>query len=278
MPELSDDPAAVPTAVVTGASRGIGHAVAVELDRRGWDVIAGVRNPAAVDLPDSVRVVHLDVTDPDPSILPDRFELLVNNAGVDTDNLPVEAVSTDEWRRVFDTNVFGLVTVTRLSLPGLRAGAPSVVCNVTSAGLAVPVPFFAVYRASKAAVSALSETLATELAPLGVRVVEILPGPVDTDMLAASATVPEGVDIDGYRPLAEHMAVLRPATDAQAVPASVAAAGIVDAVEAARAAEPGGVPLRHTCDAVGGDVVRPWQDTPDDAYQRMFFEVFRPQP
>jgi NAD(P)-dependent dehydrogenase (short-subunit alcohol dehydrogenase family) len=270
--------ATTPVAVVTGASRGIGHAIAVELDRRGWSVVAGVRTPDSVDLPDTVRVVRLDVTDPDPEVLPDEFQLLVNNAAVDTDNLPVEAVALDEWRRVFDTNVFGLVDLTRRSLPALRAGEPSVICNITSAGLAVPVPFFAVYRASKAAVSALSETMATELAPLGIRVVEILPGPVDTDMLAQSATVPEGVDIDGYRPLADLMAVLRPATDAQAVPPSTAAAAIIDAVEAARAAAPGGVPLRHTCDRAGADVVGPWQAVPDDDYQRMFFEVFRPQP
>lgn len=267
-----------PAALVTGASRGIGHALAVELDRRGWEVTAGVRAPEGVDLPDGVQVVRLDVDEPDPAVVPDRLALLVNNAGVDTDNLPLEAVPTDEWRRVFATNVFGLAEVTRLALPALRAGAPSVVCNVTSAGLAVPVPFFGVYRASKAAVSALSETLATELAPLGVRVVEILPGPVDTDMLAASATVPEAAGVNGYRPLAEHVAALRPATDGRAVSASTAAAGIVDAVEAARAAEPGGVPLRQTCDPVGAEVVGPWQDLPDDDYQRMFYEVFRPRP
>ena len=177
-----------PTALVTGASRGIGRAVATELARRGWEVLAGMRRPDGPepgDLPDGVRVVRLDVDDPDPAVIPDELQLLVNNAGVDTGNLPVEVVPTDEWRRVFATNVFGLAEVTRLALPALRAGAPSVVCNVTSAGLAVPVPFFGVYRASKAAVSALSETLATELAPLGVRVVEVLPGPVDTDMLAA---------------------------------------------------------------------------------------------
>jgi NAD(P)-dependent dehydrogenase (short-subunit alcohol dehydrogenase family) len=116
------------------------------------------------------------------------------------------------------------------------------------------------------------------VAPLGIRVVEILPGPVDTDMLAQSATVPEGIDIDGYRPLADLMAVLRPSTDAQAVPPASAAAAIVDAVEAARAAPPGGVPLRHTCDPAGADVVGPWQAMADDDYQRMFFEVFRPRP
>lgn len=270
------DPDAPPVALVTGAGRGIGRAVAEELAGRGWDVLAGVRRPDAVEAPVGTRVVRLDVDDPDPSVLPDRLHLLVNNAGVDTDNLPVEAVPADEWERVFRTNVFAVAELTRLALPALRAGAPSVVCNLTSAGLAVPMPFFGVYRASKAAVSALSETLAVELAPLGVRVVEILPGPVDTDMLAESATVPEAAGVDGYRPLAELIARLRPATDDQKVPATQAAVAIVDHVESARSAEPGAVPLRGSCDPVGTEVLRTWQATPDEDHIGLFMEVFRP--
>ena len=272
----TDQGTAAPVALVSGAGRGIGRAVAEELASRGWDVVAGVRRPGAVDPPARTRVVRLDVDAPDPAVVPDRLELLVNNAGVDTDNLPVEAVPASEWERVFRTNVFGVAELTRLALPALRAGAPSVVCNLTSAGLAVPMPFFGVYRASKAAVSALSETLAVEVAPLGIRVVEILPGPVDTDMLAGSATVPEAAGVDGYRALAELIAELRPATDDQKVPAQQAAAAIVDHVEAARAAAPGAVPLRGSCDPVGTDVVRTWQDTPDQAHIGLFMEVFRP--
>ncbi len=265
-----------PVALVTGAGRGIGRAVAEELAARGWDVLAGVRRPEDVAAPAGTTVVRLDVDEPDPSVVPERLELLVNNAGVDTANLPVEAVPADEWARVFRTNVLGLAEVTRLALPALRAGAPSVLCNLTSAGLSVPMPFFGVYRASKAAVSALSETLAVELAPLGVRVVEILPGPVDTDMLAESATIPEAVGVDGYGPLASLIAELRPATDDQRVPAASAAVAIVDRIEASRAAAPGEVPLRASCDPVGTDVVRTWQDTPDEAHLRLFMEVFRP--
>lgn len=264
------------TALVTGAGRGIGRAVALELAARGWDVIAGVRVPETVDLPGTVKVARLDVDDPDGSVIPERLGLLVNNAGVDTDNLPVEAVPAEEWRRVFSTNVFGPAELVRLALPALRAGAPSVICNLTSAGLAVPMPFFGVYRASKAALSALSETLAVELAPMGVRVIEILPGPVDTDMLAESAAVPEAHGIDGYGPLAELVAGLRTATDGRAVPASQAATRIVDAIETARSSAPGETPLRHTCDPVGTEVVRAWQDTPDADHLGLFLQVFRP--
>jgi NAD(P)-dependent dehydrogenase (short-subunit alcohol dehydrogenase family) len=266
-----------PTALVTGAGRGIGRAVALELADRGWDVLAGVRRPDAVDLPDGITVVGLDVDGPDPSVVPDRLELLVNNAGVDTANVPVEAVPPEEWERVFRTNVFGTVRLIHLALPALRAAAPSVVCNLTTAGLAVPMPFFGVYRASKAAVSALSETLAVEVAPLGIRVVEIMPGPVDTDMLAESATVPEAVGVDGYRDLAELVAQLRPATDEQKVPAAEAAVAIVDAVEAARAAPPGAVPLRRSTDPVGTSVMEAWQNTPDEDHLRFFLDVFRPR-
>jgi NAD(P)-dependent dehydrogenase (short-subunit alcohol dehydrogenase family) len=253
--------------------------VAVELAARGWSVLAGARRPEDLEggaLPDGVLPVRLDVTAPDPAVMPGELQLLVNNAGVDTANLPVEAVPDDEWQRVFDTNVFGLAAVTRLALPALRAGAPSVVCNVTTAGLAVPVPFFAVYRGAKAAVSAMSETLRAEVAPLGVRVVEILPGPVDTDMLADSSLLPEAVDVGGYEALARHMAALRPATDARKVTAPEAAAAVVDVVEAARERPVGAVPLRHGCDPVGRELVRAWQDTPDEDFLGAFVDLFRP--
>lgn len=262
------------TALVTGAGRGIGRAVAGELAARGWTVLGAVRREPTEPLPEGVETVRFDVTAPDPSVIPRRLELLVNNAGVDTDNLPLEAVPADEWRRLLETNVVGLAEVTRLCLPALRHGVEPAVCNLTSAGLGVPMPFFSVYRASKAAASALTESLAIELAPLGIRVLEVLPGPVATDMLAASATVPQAIAVEGYERLAELVATLRPATDGRAVTTSEAATAIVDAVDIARAALPGAVPLRHTCDPVGAEVVRAWQHTPDETHIAAYRSVF----
>jgi NAD(P)-dependent dehydrogenase (short-subunit alcohol dehydrogenase family) len=268
--------AGAPVALVTGAGRGIGRGVAGELASRGWRVFGGVRREPAEPLPDGVELVHLDVTDPDPTVIPRHLDALVNNAGVDPANVPLECTTAAEWRRVLDTNVVGVAEVTRLALPSLRRGSDAVLVNVTSAGLAVPMPFFGLYRASKAAVSALSESLATELAPLGIRVVEVMPGPVDTDMLAASGTHPGDIEADGYGELAELVAALRPATDERAVGVAVAASAIADSIEEARAAPPGGVPLRQFCDEVGSEVVGAWQATPDEQHIAAFRSVFTP--
>ena len=100
------------SAVVTGASRGIGRAVAVALTRRGFDVVATMRNPdQGRDLPDRNgancnHVERLDVTDPSGFAMPADLRVLVNNAGIE-EILPVEHASLDEWRRMFGTTCSG---------------------------------------------------------------------------------------------------------------------------------------------------------------------------
>ena len=174
-------------AVVTGAGRGIGRAVAIELARRGFDVVATMRNPADGEgLADDVggagniRVDRLDVNDPSTMHMPDGLRVLVNNAGVESDNLPLEVMPADAWRSIFETNVFGLVEVTKHAIPLIRDAGGGVICNVTSSSLLAPVPFLGAYRSSKAAVSAIGESLAAEVAQFGIRVLEILPGPIET--------------------------------------------------------------------------------------------------
>ena len=120
---------------------------------------------------------RLDVTDPDSIELPDDLRVLVNNAGVEDENLPLEVMPAEVWRKLFETNVFGLVEVTKRAVPIMRAGGGGVICNVTSSSTLAPVPFLGAYRASKAAVSAIGESLRAEVAPFGIRVVEIMPGP-----------------------------------------------------------------------------------------------------
>src|SRR5579871_3238715 len=125
------------SALVTGASRGIGRAVALELARRGFDTIATMRDPAAgagmaEEATGRLRVRRLDVTDPATFDLPEDLKVLVNNAGVDTDYLPVEHANIGDWRRMFETNVFGTVALTSAAIGILRHNRPSVVCNVTS--------------------------------------------------------------------------------------------------------------------------------------------------
>ena len=109
-------------AVVTGASRGIGRAVAIELAARGFDTIATMRDVTAGQGLGAVRVEHLDVTDPATINLPDGLRVLVNNAGVESENLPLEKMPADMWRRLFETNVFGLIEVTKRAVPLMPRG------------------------------------------------------------------------------------------------------------------------------------------------------------
>ena len=142
------------------------------------------------------------MTDPSTFDVPDDLRVLVNNAGIDTDYLPVEHANIDDWRRMFETNVFGVVAMTSAAIPMLRANQPSVVCTITSSSIIAAVPFYSAYRASKAAVSAFCDSLRVEVAPFGIRAVEILPGPVDTDMFRLSTGEQDAARFADYRALA----------------------------------------------------------------------------
>jgi NAD(P)-dependent dehydrogenase (short-subunit alcohol dehydrogenase family) len=245
------------TALVSGAGRGLGRALALELARRGFDVLATMRDVCAGEGlaeaagPDAkrIRVQALDVTKPATITLPERLCVLVNNAGVETDYLPVEHAPLEAWRAVFETNLFGLVELTRRAVPRLRAAGGGVIVNVTSASLLFPMPFYAVYRASKAAVAALGETLRAELRPLGIRVLEVLPGPIETDLLAGSDREPEAVACAGYEALARWAHAARRGMNGSTTPAAEAARRIADAILDERA------PLRIACDDVGAGMI-----------------------
>jgi NAD(P)-dependent dehydrogenase (short-subunit alcohol dehydrogenase family) len=267
------------TALVTGASRGIGRAVALELCHRGFDVVASMRNPAAGrDLAEtagaaraagSIEVARLDVTDQGGFEIPVGLRVLVNNAGVELENLPVEATPVSAWREMFETNLFGLVEVTRQAIPSLRAAGGGVIANLTTGGLLVPMPFFGVYRASKAAVSALTETHRAELAPFAIRLVEIMPGPVDTDMLAASHELPEAARYPDYAALAQRVGAVRgDSVGTTATPAADAARAIADAI-----VDDDG-PMRYSCDEMGTALLDAWRRSTDEENMAGFLSAF----
>lgn len=245
------------TALVSGAGRGLGRALALELARRGFDVLATMRDARAgqglaeAAGPDAqrIRVQALDVTKPETIVLPERLSVLVNNAAIETDYLPVEHAPLEAWRAVFETNVFGLVELTRRAIPRLRAAGGGAIVNLTSASLLFPMPFYAVYRASKAAVAALGETLRAELRPFGIRVLEVLPGPVETDLLAESDREPEAAACAGYEALARWAHTGRRGMSGRTTPAPEAARRIVDAILDERA------PLRVACDDLGAGMI-----------------------
>jgi NAD(P)-dependent dehydrogenase (short-subunit alcohol dehydrogenase family) len=257
------------TALVTGASRGLGRATALELARRGLHVVATMRDPGAGESlrrdADAERlyldVQRLDVTDPGAWAPPADLRVLVNSAGVRLQYLPVEHTEPAEWHETFCTNVFGLAELTRRAIPALRANGGGVICNVSSAAILLPHPFMATYRASKAAVSALCDSLRSELAPFGIRVVEILPGPIGTDLLQDSIMVrpPEAVDHEPYRELAQRQHEISAASRPYVTSPEDAASAIADAVLA-----PSG-PMRVGCDPVSIDQITHWRESTDEA-------------
>jgi len=257
------------SALVTGASRGIGRAIAIELANRGFTTVATMRDPEqGSDLADAtsgqLSVKRLDVTDPSTYDVPDDLRVLVNNAGIDSDFLPVEHSDLNDWRNVFETNVVGLVGVTMSAIPTLRANRPGVVCNVTSSSILASVPFYSTYRASKAAVSAFNDSLRVEVAASGIRVVEILPGPINTDMFQLSKVDPVAARYEIYRPMAELAASIRKEmADPQVAPPADAAALIVDAI----LADDG--PMRYGCDPLSVGLLDLWRQSDDETMYHM---------
>jgi NAD(P)-dependent dehydrogenase (short-subunit alcohol dehydrogenase family) len=176
-------------ALVTGCSTGIGRSTALALHRAGWPVYATARRPESLrELADAGMVtLALDVTDESSmQAAVDRVEtdhgavgVLVNNAGYALQG-PVETTSISEARAQFETNFFGLVRLTQLALPGMRAQGWGRVVNVSSMGGRFTFPGGGFYHASKHAVEAMSDALRYEVAPFGVAVVIVEPGPVSS--------------------------------------------------------------------------------------------------
>lgn len=169
------------TVLITGCSSGFGLEIARHFLDRDWHVVATMRTPRADLLPASnrLRIVALDVTDADSIraavAAAGPVDALVNNAGIGVIN-PLEAVSMETAHAVFATNTLGTIAMTQAVLPAMRARRAGVIVNVTSVVTLAPLPLLSVYRGSKAAVNAFTESLALELAPLGIRARLVLPG------------------------------------------------------------------------------------------------------
>jgi NADP-dependent 3-hydroxy acid dehydrogenase YdfG len=193
-------PLAGRTALVTGASSGIGAATARHLAAVGAHVVLVARRAERLHaLADEVggAALPVDITRPDGlANLADRagdVDLLVNNAAIMLPN-PLSGGATSEWDQMLGLNLAALLHVTHACLPGLlraaAAGTGADIVNVSSTGADTATPAFAVYGATKAAVSHLSAALRGELTASGVRVTDVKPGGVDTELLH-HATNPE---------------------------------------------------------------------------------------
>jgi NADP-dependent 3-hydroxy acid dehydrogenase YdfG len=176
------------TAIVTGASSGIGAATARSLASAGFDVVAAARRvERCEELASEIggRAVRLDVTDPDSvaqlaDAVPDAA-VLVNNAGGALGLEPVADADEEKWTRMYETNVMGVIRVTKALLPALeRSGDGHVVVVGSVAGVEV-YPGGGGYTAAKHAANAVTRTLRLELLGKPIRVTEIAPGLVETE-------------------------------------------------------------------------------------------------
>ncbi|TDE10425.1 SDR family NAD(P)-dependent oxidoreductase [Jiangella asiatica] len=172
-------------AVVTGGASGIGLATATLLARSGAGVAVLDRSTDGV--PDSLVALECDVTDDDTvraaiDQAADRLgglDVVVNNAGIGAQGT-VEANDDDEWHRVFDVNVVGMVRVARAALPWLRRSSHAAIVNVCSVAATAGLPNRALYSATKGAVLSLTQAMAADHIAEGIRVNCVNPGTADT--------------------------------------------------------------------------------------------------
>lgn len=203
------------TALITGASTGIGRATATHLAKQGWTVFAGVRKEAdgealSENAVGDLRPILLDVVKTDQieaaartigdHLGQDRLAGLVNNAGIAMMG-PLALQPMDEFRAHFEVNVFGLLAVTQAFVPLLggsedRTGAPGRIVNITSVGGKLASPFLGAYTATKHAVEAMTDTIRRELAVYGIDAIAIGPGSVRTPIWDKAEEKNEGRPYD----------------------------------------------------------------------------------
>lgn len=205
----------LPIALVTGASRGIGRAIAVELGRT-HHVLVGGRSEASVapvvtELPSAEPFVA-DLGTQTPPPVPARLDVLVHSAGVEAGD---RIADTDRatWERVFATNVFAVAELTRVALPALRAARGTVITINSGSGF-VAGPRGGVYAASKFALRAFSDALREEERGNGVRVSSVHPGRTDSDMQRGlTAKLREEYDTDYFLTPEDVAAAVRTVVD-----------------------------------------------------------------
>src|SRR3954470_12880115 len=216
------------TVLITGCSTGIGRATASRLAASGWTVYATARQPATLDdlAAAGCRTLALDVTDEDSmqaavASVEGGVGVLINNAGYSQSGA-LETLSMDSVRRQFETNVFGLLRLTQLVLPGMRAAGRGTIVNLSSMGRRVVSRGGAAHHATKYAVEALSDALRMEVRGFGIHVVTVEPGLIRTEF---GATAAGGVG-DGDGPYADfNRSVAKQTREAYAGPLSRLGAG-----------------------------------------------------
>ena len=219
--------------LITGCSSGFGRCTAIEMARRGHEVIATARNPETIANLEVAQKLPLDVTCDDSvseaMAQAGELDALVNNAGWST-NGPIEKTPFDEVRQMFETNFFGAARMIQAVVPGMRARKHGVIVNISSLAGRVAPPLAGFYAASKFALEGLSEALHLEVGHFGIRVAIVEPG-YFMSSFRANSTI-HGIDEAPYDELYQAWrGTDRMLAGGDFPGPEVAAAAIADAVE-----------------------------------------------
>lgn len=198
------------TILITGASSGIGKATAIHFQQQGWNVIATMRSPekeTELSALDKIHVEKLDVLDLgsiDTAIQNGiekfgKIDALVNNAGYGAYG-PLESFPRENIIKQFNTNVIGLMDVTRSIIPHFRQNKNGVIVNISSIGGQMTFALGSLYHGTKFAVEGISESLHYEMGEIGVKVKIVEPGFIATDFGGRSFDFQAG-DIAEYQPI-----------------------------------------------------------------------------
>jgi NAD(P)-dependent dehydrogenase (short-subunit alcohol dehydrogenase family) len=196
------------TVLITGTSSGIGKATVFEFAQNGWNVIATQRNPeneTDFNKLANVKLYALDVTKPESikaamsNAQSDfgKIDVVVNNAGYGVDGA-FEAMSDEIIEKQFNTNVFGLMRVTREAIKHMRPNGGGTIIQISSMGGKITFPLYSIYHATKFAVEGFTESLHYELAQFNIKMKLIEPGPIVTDFYGRSRQFVKPADTDQY--------------------------------------------------------------------------------
>jgi short-subunit dehydrogenase len=222
------------TIFITGASSGIGKATAVYFAQKGWNVAATMRSPEKeVELNNlsNVKLFKLDVTNNDSisNAIKEaitqfgKIDVLVNNAGYGADGV-FEAMTDEVIENQFNTNVFGLMRVTRAIIPHMRANKSGVIVQIASMGGRITFPLFSIYHGTKFAVEGFTESLHYELKPFNIRLKLIEPGTIKTEFYGKGRVAITGSNLPEYKEFVEKCEKVSQAPAQNGVtPATVAA-------------------------------------------------------
>lgn len=191
------------TVLITGTSSGIGRASVLKFQKEGWNVIATMRSPekeTEFKTLENVLIVSLDVLKPETienAVLAGvekfgQIDAVVNNAGYAVFGV-FELASEEQVNKIFETNVYGPMRVLRAVLPRFRAQRSGVIINISSQGGRVTFPTCGIYHATKFALEGLTEAMAYELIPFGIRTKIIEPGSTATKFVGAAEITAGGI-------------------------------------------------------------------------------------